>query len=458
VTLTGESAIDAAQAFLGTVNTREAAATFWLVAFAAFVVFHRSTRPSAVGVLKALAKPVLLAPLAIAALYAGAEIWALQRFGLWSATNLKTTILWLATFAFVTMFEVANAKERPASLGKITRDVVSVTAVLVFITGLHTFPLIVELIAFPLVTLIALTGEFAKHKPEHAPAARLLSCMTTAIGFLYLGFSLLKTVEQWQKAATWNTASEFVIPILLSLGFLPFLYGWRTYVAYNSMFTTIGIFGIESRLVPYARWLAITRIRGDVVLLDRWRKALQTSRPSNKAELKHSLEALRALTAREKSPPAVQPKDGWSPYFAMQFMADLGVETGHYHHSFDGEWFASSPMREFGNGAIWRNNIAYYIDGSEQAANTLKIKLNVNDPSAAREAEDMFVLHSLHLLEQAVSLDAVERLKGLLASLDDFEANIPFGKVTLKREAFDGGIPGGYSRIFRVRRGADAAD
>lgn len=159
MTLTGESAIDAAQAFLGTVNTREAAATFWLVAFAAFVVFHRSTRPSAVGVLKALAKPVLLAPLAIAALYAGAEIWALQRFGLWSATNLKTTILWLATFAFVTMFEVANAKERPASLGKITRDVVSVTAVLVFITGLHTFPLIVELIAFPLVTLIALTGE-----------------------------------------------------------------------------------------------------------------------------------------------------------------------------------------------------------------------------------------------------------------------------------------------------------
>jgi hypothetical protein len=106
----------------------------------------------------------------------------------------------------------------------------------------------------------------------------------------------------------------------------------------------------------------------------------------------------------------------------MQFMADLGVETGHYHHSFDGEWFASSPMREFGNGAIWRNNIAYYIDGSEQAANTLKIKLNVNDPSAAREAEDMFVLHSLHLLEQAVSLDAVERLKGLLASLDDFES------------------------------------
>lgn len=450
--------IDAVQPFLGSVNTREMAAAIWLFVFAGFVIVNKSTRPSANGVLKALAQPVLLVPLAIAALYAGAEILVLQRVGLWSALNLKITILWLLTFAFVTMFEVATAKDRPASLAKITRDVVSVTAVLVFITGLHTFLLIVELIALPLVTLIVLTGEFAKRKPEHAAVARLLGCTTTMIGFSYLGFSLLRTIEQWQKAATWTTVSEFVIPVLLSLGFLPFLYAWRTYVAYNSMFATIGIFGIDSRLVPYARWLAATRIRGDIVLLDRWRQALQNARPSNKAELKQSLEALRALTEREKSPPIVKPKDGWSPYLAMQFMAELGVETGHYHRSFDDEWFASSPMREFGSEAIWRNNIAYYICGSERAATTLKIKLNVNDPGEAREAEDMFIVHSLNLLEQAVSFDAVERLKSLIASLGDFEADIPFGKVALERETFVGGIPGGYSLFFSMRRGANAAD
>lgn len=453
-----KNVIDAAVAFLSSVNTREAAAAFWLVVFAGFVILNRSTRPSAIGVLKAIAQPILLIPLAIAALYAIAEIWALQRLGVWSAANLKTTILWLVTFAFVTMFEVATAKDRPASLAKITRDVVSVTAILVFITGLHTFPLIVELIALPLVTLIALTGEVAKRRPEHAAVARLLGCITIAIGFSYLGFSLLKTVEQWQKAATWFTVSEFVIPVLLSLGFLPFLYAWRTYVAYNSTFATIGIFGIESRLVPYARWLAITRIRSDTVLLERWRKALQTSRPSNRTELKHSLSALRALTEREKSPPTVQPQNGWSPYLVLQFMADLGVETGHYNNSFDDEWFASSPMREFGDGGIWRNNIAYYIDGSEQAATTLKIKLNVNDPAAAHEAEDMFIVHALHLLEQAVSVDAVERLKGQVAMLGDFEADIPFGGVRLERETFVGGIKGGYSLTFFVRRGVNAAD
>ena len=458
MTLNGNSLVDAMQTFLGSVNTRETAVAVWLIILATFVVVAKSTRPSAIGVLRAFVKPVLLVPLAIAALYAAAEILLLHLANLWSVANLKTTILWLITFAFVTMFELATAKDRAAGLAKMTRDVVSVTAVLVFITELHTFPLIVELIALPVVTVIALTGEVAKHRPEHAQVARLLGCTTTVIGFTYLGFSLLKTVEQWQKVATWAAVSEFVVPVLLSLGFLPFLYGWRTYVAYNSMFTTIGVFGIESRLVPFARWLAVTRIRGDIVLLDRWRKALQTSRPSSRAELKHSLDALRALTEREKSPPAAQPKDGWSPYLAMQFMADLGVQTGHYDHSFDGEWLASSPIHEFGEDAIWQNNIAYYIEGSEQAATVLRIKVNINDPSKADEAEDIFVVHALHLLEQAVSLDAVERLKAVVASLDDFAADIPFGMVTLAREPFVGGIQGGYSRKFIVRRGPGVTD
>jgi hypothetical protein len=440
------------------INSREIASAIWLGVILVALLVYGPTRSNLVDLLKSFFQPLILIPLAFAALYAAAEIFLLQRWQWWSVANLKTTILWLATFAFVTMFEVATARGRPASFGKITRDVVSVTGVLLFIAELHTFPLAVELIALPVVTFIALTGEVAKREPAHAQVAKLLGCATGVIGFSYFGFSLWRTIESWREAATWDVALEFLVPILLSLGFLPFLYGWRTYVAYSSVFSTISIFGIESGLVPYARWLAITRIRGDLVLLDRWRMAIQSSRPSTKAELKHSLAALRALKAREASPPRVLPKDGWSPYLAMQFMAELGVDTGHYHHSFDEEWVASSPMREIGDGPIWRNNIAYYVEGAEQAATTLKVKLNINDPANCGEAEDMFIIHAMHLLEQAVSADAVERLKLRIASLESFEADIPFGSVALIREAFVGGIKDGYSHKFELKRGGNETD
>ncbi len=438
---------------INSITMREVAAAFWMTVLLAWVIAYKPTRSSFKDVLRALFTPVLLIPLGIAALFAATEIALLHHVGWWSVANLKTTIIWLVTFAFVTMFEVVTAKSRKAGFGKIVRDIVTVTGMLVFITELYSFPLLVEIIALPVVTIIALTAEMAKRKPEDAPAGKLLGCIASLIGFSYLGYSVWKTYQSWATTATWANGLEFIIPILLSLGFLPFLYGWWTYVAYSEMFTTLSVFGLDEALIPYARWLAVTRIGSDLDTLERWRKAIQNTRPSDKAELRHTLTSLSALSEREKSPPVVQPKDGWSPYLAMQFLTDMGVHTGHYHHSFDDEWFASSPMREIGDGLILRNNIAYYIDGTEQAATALKVKLNVNDQTNSEESENVFILQAMCLLEKAVSLDAVERLKMQIASLSPFEAGIPFGSVSLRREDYEGGIKGGYSRYFEIRRG-----
>jgi hypothetical protein len=438
---------------LASISNREIAAAIWLGAFLVLVLFQSKTRPALLNVLQAFFNPVIVLPLVLAALYASGEIYLLKSLGWWSTANLKTTILWIITFAFVTMFEAASAKNRQAGLGKITREIFTVAGVLTFITELHSFSLLTELIALPLVTTIVLAGEVAKHKTEHASAAKVFGVMAGLIGLGYFGFSFWETFAKWQETATWANALEFTIPLLLSAGFLPFLYAWRIYVAYNETFSVISVFGLDEKLVPYARWLAVARIGGNIQLLDRWRRAIQQSRPANKAELKHSLTALLALKEREQSPPVVQPDEGWSPYLAMQFMADVGYDTGHYHRSFEEEWFASSPMREIASGFPMPNNIAYYIEGTEFAANTLKVKLNVNDPASSGAAEDLFIVGCMHLLEQSVSLNAVERMKMDIASLSTFEGEIPHGSVMLLREDFVGGIKGGYSRIFAVRRG-----
>lgn len=442
-------------AIINSISDREIASAIWLAVFGAFVLINRTTRNSVSALMKALLQPALIMPLLIAALYATAEIFLLKYIGWWSLANLKTTILWLMAFAFVTMFEVATAKNRKAGLGKITAEILSVAVLVTFIAELYSFPLIIELIAIPLVTMVFLIAEMAKHKPEHAQVAKLMGCLLSLIGLFYIGFSLWKSVEQWGDAFSWANWLELIIPIILSIAFLPFLYWWRTYVAYNEMFAAISTFAIDKELIAYARWLAITRIRTNLDLLKRWRKSIQSTRPANKAELKHTLMALLALKQREEAPPSVPPSEGWSPYLAMQFLADMGVETGHYSHRYENEWGASSPMRELGKGdGIWRNNIAYYIDGTEHAAKVLKVKLNINVSSDRTEAEDLFTLHAMHLLEQALSFDAVERLKMQIASLNDFQADIPFGSVSLTRQDFEGGaIKDGFSRMFTLRRG-----
>lgn len=438
---------------INSINNREWAALIWLTLIVIGINFSNSIRHSFRKALHSFLSPTIVIPLMLAACYAAGEIYLLKHIGWWTITNLKSTVLWLITFAFVAMFEVATIEDHKIGLGKIARDIITFTSIFVFITELHSFSLPIEVVALPFITFIAFTAEVAKLKPEHVPVSKFLSTVLGLIGLSHFSFSLWTTVEKFRETATWANALEFIIPIALSIGFLPFLYALRVYSAYNSAFATISILGLDEKLVPYARWLAITRICDNTELLGRWRQSIQRSRPANKGELKHSLVALRALVEREKAPPVVQPDDGWSPYLAMQFMADCGIETGHYHHSFDDEWYASSPMREIGCGVIWKNNIAYCIEGNEHAVITLKLNLNINDPTNPQEAEDMFVIWCMHLLEQAVSLNAVERLKMTIVGLEDFEAEIPFGNVEMIRNNWVGGIKGGYSRKFKISRG-----
>lgn len=413
----------------------------------------KQVRSSFIDVLRAFFQPVIVTPLLLAALYAAGEIFLLKQIDWWSVANLKSTILWLITFAFVAMFEVVSIKDEKDGLGKITRDIVTVTSIFLFITELQSFSLLTEIIALPIVMFVVLMAEIAKQKPEHAPVAKMFGGATALIGLGYLGFSLWMTYEKWQETATWTAGLEFMIPIALSSGFLPFLYAWRLYVAYSSTFTTLSVFGIEEKLVHYARWLAITRIGSDLEMLKRWQRAVQSTCPSSKAELEHSLIVLRALKEREADPATVAPKEGWSPYLAMQFMSDVGYDTGHYHHNFDWEWNACSPMREFGNNLIWKNNITYFIEGNEDTATMLKLKLNINDPANAQEAENMFIVGCMHLLEEAVSSNAAERMKMQIARMDVFSEDIPYGTVAMAREDFAGGIEGGYLRKFVIHRG-----
>lgn len=435
-------------------SNREWASAFWLGVLIAVIASYKPARAPLKDLLKTFFQPVIVVPLILAGFYTAGEIYLLDRIGWWSLTNLKSSILWLVTFAFVAMFELASIKNRKSGMGKVTREILTITSLFLFVTELHSFSLAIELLTLPVVTLLALMAEFAKHKPEHSAAAKALGCIVAIIGFSYFGFSFAETIEKWDETATWATALDFLLPILLSVGFLPFLWVWQIYVVYSDTFVTLSIYGIEEELVPYGRWLALTRIGNDFDLLERWRKSIQSTRPKTKAELKHSLMALKVLRERETAPPVVAPDDGWSPYLAMQFMADMGYDTGYYHHGFDEEWYASTPPREIGDSPIFKNNIAYYVEGSEHAATALKLKLNVNDPAKAKEAEDMFVVGSLHLLEQAISFDAAERLKVKVAGLSDFVDVIPYGSVSLSRSDFIGGIEGGYSRTFQITRGA----
>ena len=115
-------------------NSREIAILLWgggLLLWASWK--SKDLRKSLGGVLRAVSHHKILIPCAIAGAYAAACVILLWKFGFWEPANLKTTLLWLLTFAFVTMGEVVQSEHGVKKLKAVVKDTLSATAVVLFI-------------------------------------------------------------------------------------------------------------------------------------------------------------------------------------------------------------------------------------------------------------------------------------------------------------------------------------
>lgn len=435
-------------------NNRELAILTWLGVFLIAVLLNKKTRDAFLGVLKAFANPLILLALTIASGYIGLCVWLMVEQRLWTLANLKTTILWAIAFAFVTMFSVLRVTEDETFYGKTIRETVGLTVLLVFIVEFYALSYLAELLIIPILLVLQLMYEMAKSDAKHGPTEKLLAVILSIAGLSYLGYGLSQIWQRPSEFFTIATAREFLIPILLSGFFLPFIYLFSVYAAYERVFAVMIIAFPTKDLRRYAKRQALLHFRTDLDFLDRWRRDVLLETPTDKAGVRRSIANLLALRRREAHPPGVATKDGWPPLAATRFLSAHGLPTRDYHRSFEEEWFASSSYLEVGGG-VFPNNVAYYIDGTERAATQLKLKLNINQPDLSRAAEEHFIELALVLVGAALGPGTIELLRDRVSRLAPFSDDLPNGRVSLTKEDWTGGIRGRYSRMLIVARGPE---
>ena len=152
------------------------------------------------------------------------------------------------------------------------------------------------------------------------------------------------------------------------------------------------------------------------------------------------------MLTREKSPDAVSLPEGWPPSQARNFLLTEGIETG-YYNPIDplepSEWFSCSKLIEIGSG-LFINNIAYYLNGNESAVNSLKLKLNVNDPKHAEEAHAKLLTSADILAREALGLDLRDMLSQAIITGHEGELDGPNFKITFTKSEWPNHTYGGY--------------
>lgn len=127
----------------------------------------------------------------------------------------------------------------PRFLRSTASNVLGIGVFLGFFTNLFLLNLLGELILQPTVVFLTLLALVARRDPAHRPAERLAEAVLVAIGLALLSFSAVQLIGQWDTLDLRLLALEFLLPVWLTAGVLPFIYAMAVYGAYERAFLRI---------------------------------------------------------------------------------------------------------------------------------------------------------------------------------------------------------------------------
>ncbi len=392
-------------------NNREIAIGIWLLAFAAFAVSIRSVRQSLPSLCKTLFCRQILIPLFLMFTYIAVIVLVLYETGVWTTSQLKNTLLWTFSVAILSTFRIPQITDDETYFRTALKDNFKIIVVLEFVVAFYTFSLLAELVIVPAVTLLVTLQAFSEIDRRYKQVGQLLAKLLTAIGcglVLYAGLMLTTEPSSFFKA---GTLSDFVLPIVLTILFLPFLFGLNLYVQYEALFTRIKFLYQTDSERRRAKRTALFGLHIRTPLLKRWLRYIQRHRPRDPAELRKSVHYVKAQVRNEKNPPHVSICRGWSPYLASKFLSELDLATGDYiQDAFDpNQWYSNSKYLDV-NGGLIPNNIAFYVEGDEHCAKRLQLVANVNEIPSVQTLRIQFLEAIETLIAEALECSVPPQL------------------------------------------------
>lgn len=414
-------------------NNREIAVALWILVVSVYV--FSSSKMAAVrnafkGVLAALFVRKIMLVLCLMVAYMAIIIYWLSALELWNFEQLKNTVFWCISVGFMSLFKLEEIKKDKLFFRHSVLVNLKLLAILQFVVGVYTFSLCVEVLLFPVLALLWAMLALAKTDEKYHQVKIILEYCLTSFGVVLIFYTLYMLITNFGEFGKEKTAYDFFIPPLLTIFYLPFIFFMLVYSTYEQVFVRLR-HSIKSRFHRYAAVLfAFILFNVRLSLLERWSFQAAKKNIDSYSDLIATFKYILKARHSEKNPKEVPKKQGWSPYKAKEFLVNEGLSTGFYNRSFEEEWFASSPMKEFSDGII-PDNITYYVEGSEDVAKILKLKVNVNDASRTDKACEKLEAVAEALSMSSLSLPLSEKMKSAILGCNSHSERVEDKTITL---------------------------
>ena len=413
--------------------------------FAGLLLWPR-TRTSGVVVLKALiAKPIVIV-LGLLTLYLGVCIAGMHEIGLWQPRDWSLTLYWLVGSAFLTILSTKEIAESPLKVSALTRETLTIAVVLQFIAGAYSLAWWVELALVPIVAFLAMVAAIAERERRTRSVSILANVLLAAIGLIFLYNGAASAISNWSEFATIETVRVFFLPIALALAFIPARIGLAHYMTFERLYNGSRMRTSDASVRRYAMTRALMAFGFDHHRAERFYRGAGPDAFLNQASVDARIAELKRRMRLEARPPAVDPRDGWSPYVASRFLSDQGTVAEDYRPLLT-LWQANSKPLTTGSDRF-SALIEYHVEGDERIAGRLRLSGYVEPREDGPVFRGKFNALAKALATAAIDSAAGELLAARLESGGDFTFAISERSISFRID--NDAVAGGGARELEL--------
>lgn len=433
-------------------NNRELSTLFWLFVFFMWLLSKADSRSDLKNVFLAFSNKVVLIFVSIMLLYITTIVYGLYKIGFWELRDLKNTILWALTSAFVMLFRSNDASNNPYYFSKLVKDNLKLIIAFEFLVNFYSFGFWVEFITVPIVILIFMMNAFSKFDEKNKPAFVLTEKMINCYGLFVISYTIYMLIYNSSDFLNFYTLKDFSLPVVMSFLFMPYMLVVILYMEYEKIFTRLGQF-VEERLISQVKFLIIIFFGSNRNLLSRWYKVnCLNSKINTLSEVVSSFKEIKKMDMDERMNEKVPFDQGWSPYEAKNYLAEKGIRSGHYNPLYDSYWHSSSNCFKFKDESpVLSNHLTYHINGTEGEAKSLILTLDINELDGSDSAKSVYLEFCRVLMNKALNENLSKDIENCIVKGWNRSIEKSGRMVSIKNKIFSGRLKDSYEVEFEIR-------
>ncbi len=216
-------------------STRELAISIYAIVLLVYLLWHKNGRDAFLSVIHAACKIKLIVPFFIVLMYAGLFVFVCNKYvSFWDWIYLKDIIVWVLFAGIPICFNAVDSKLEAHYFKNIIVDNLKFAALVEFFTGTFTFHIAIELLLQPILFIFLLLQVTSKN--ESTKVKKFIDGIVTAIGFIIIILTVRSAIHSIGNIEFIDIAVSFILPIVLSLLYLPIAYFFAVYSKYEILF------------------------------------------------------------------------------------------------------------------------------------------------------------------------------------------------------------------------------